>query len=312
MGMESTASQQEPMREAAARFVEQHARPLELAQYRVFFAEDDPNEVVKALLPFQNADGGFGHALEPDNWNPDSTPITTNDALLRLYDAGALDLNSDTAKRIAQYLLSGTEFDPHAMRWRFAVSGNIDHPHAIWWERHGDGIFGWNPTVSLAAFLVCMHAEGPWETLLAEAFDTLEQSGASSGDELTCFIFAWELLNREQIEGIIDVDQSRTAIIRAIDATVCRDTTRYSTEYVTMPSTFFRSADSPFLVASFMPLIQAELETLPARQAPDGGFDISWQWHTDYPEAFAQARDWWHPRVTLDKLRFLTTFTKRG
>ncbi len=105
MGMESTASQQEPMREAAARFVEQHARPLELAQYRVFFAEDDPNEVVKALLPFQNADGGFGHALEPDNWNPDSTPITTNDALLRLYDAGALDLNSDTAKRIAQYLL---------------------------------------------------------------------------------------------------------------------------------------------------------------------------------------------------------------
>ena len=96
------------MREAAARFVEQHARPLELAQYRVFFAEDDSNEVVKALLPFQNADGGFGHALEPDNWNPDSTPITTNDALLRLYDAGALDLNSDTAKRISQYLLSGT------------------------------------------------------------------------------------------------------------------------------------------------------------------------------------------------------------
>lgn len=190
MSMEATAQQQEPMRESAARFIEQHARPLELAQYRVFFAEDDPNEVVKALLPFQNADGGFGHAREPDNWNPDSTPITTNDALLRLYDAGALDLNSDTAKRIAQYLLSGTEFDPHAMRWRFAVSGNIDHPHAIWWERHGDGIFGWNPTVSLATFLVCMHAEGPWETLLAEAFDTLEQSGASSGDELTCFRFA--------------------------------------------------------------------------------------------------------------------------
>ena len=120
------------------------------------------------------------------------------------------------------------------------------------------------------------------------------------------------MLNREQIEGIIDVDQSCTAIIRAIDATVCRDTTRYSTEYVTMPSTFFRRADSPFLVASFMPLIQAELETLPARQAPDGGFDISWQWHIDYPEAFAQAREWWRPRVTLDKLRFLTTFTKRG
>ena len=58
------------MRESAARFIEQHARPLELAQYRVFFAEDDPNEVVEALLPFQNADGGFGHALEPDNWNP--------------------------------------------------------------------------------------------------------------------------------------------------------------------------------------------------------------------------------------------------
>ena len=38
-------------------------------------------------------------------------------------------------------------------------------------------------------------------------------------------------------------------------------------------------------------------------QNPDGGFDISWQWYTPYPE-FSQARDWWRPRVTTDKLLF--------
>ncbi len=50
MSMEATAQQQEPMRESAARFIEQHARPLELAQYRVYVAEDDPNEAVEALV----------------------------------------------------------------------------------------------------------------------------------------------------------------------------------------------------------------------------------------------------------------------
>lgn len=33
------------------------------------------------LQAYQNQDGGFGHALEPDSWNPNSTPIQTATAI---------------------------------------------------------------------------------------------------------------------------------------------------------------------------------------------------------------------------------------
>jgi hypothetical protein len=42
-------------------------------------------QVIAALRHYQNPDGGFGNALEPDNWNKDSSPYTT------LYATNALE-----------------------------------------------------------------------------------------------------------------------------------------------------------------------------------------------------------------------------
>ena len=50
--------------------------------------------------------------------------------------------------------------------------------------------------------------------------------------------------------------------------------------------------------------IDYALRELQKFQNEDGGFDISWQWYTPYEE-FIQARIWWRPRVTLDKLLFV-------
>ena len=57
-------------------------------------------------------------------------------------------------------------------------------------------------------------------------------------------------------------------------------------------------------------VIDAELAVLPRLQRADGGFDISWQWNTPYPEAFQQARTWWRARLTIDKLLFQRQFTR--
>ena len=40
----------------------------------------------------------------------------------------------------------------------------------------------------------------------------------------------------------------------------------------------------------------------------DGGFDITWQWYTPYEQEYKQARDWWRPRVTMEKLGFYLAF----
>ena len=61
--------------EKARAFVYRNARPLDIARWQYHFESGSSDAVLKALATYQNADGGFGHALEPDAWNPNSSPI---------------------------------------------------------------------------------------------------------------------------------------------------------------------------------------------------------------------------------------------
>lgn len=292
----------------AKQFILEHARPLELAEYRCRF-EDGPKEAVAdALKAYQNPDGGFGNGLEPDNWNPASTPITTNDAIIHLYQCGALAGAEDMVKGIARWLKSGDGFDPGQKRWRFAVESSKEHPHAIWWEPDGQAE-SWNPTVSLAAFLACVDGGGEWRELVREAFTWLEAVEEIGSDEVKCFMLAHELLDWYGVLDVIDLDRGREAIKRAIGLALCRDVEKYGVEYVAGPSAFFHG-ESGYIPQGIEELIEADLGAIDKLQMEDGGFDITWQWYTPYEEEYKQARDWWRPRVTMEKLGFCLKFGK--
>ena len=83
-----------------------------------------------------------------------------------------------------------------------------------------------------------------------------------------------------------------------------KDVTLYGVEYVPAPSDFFVGVYEEFISEGIQQLIDAEKEVLGKLQKADGGFDISWTWGTEYAE-FEQARSWWRPRITIDKLLFL-------
>ncbi|MBR3868290.1 MAG: hypothetical protein IKM66_03165, partial [Clostridia bacterium] len=142
-------------RNKAIQYILENARPLELAIYKYFFENKSNQAVIDELAKFQNADGGFGHALEPDFFNSNSSPIATNDAIITLCRVNALDRDSDIVKGIVRYLASHDSFDEDKKRWLFAIDSNKDYPHAIWWEKKGDGISKFNPSISLASFMIC-------------------------------------------------------------------------------------------------------------------------------------------------------------
>lgn len=292
----------------AKQFITGSARPLELARYRAVFEGGPKQAVIEELGKFQNPDGGFGNALEPDNWNPGSTPITTNDALICLCETGALREAGDMTAGMVRWLTSGDGFVPEQRRWRFAVEGNKAHPHAIWWEP-GDGPESWNPTVSLAAFLVCMGADGPWRELVAEAFRWLEGAEKIGSDEVKCFMLAHELMELYGVAGVTDLDKAREAVKRAVGLAICREPEKYGVEYVAGPSAFFQG-ESRYVPEGIEGLIAAELAALDRQQLEDGGFDITWKWYTPYEQEYRQARDWWRPRVTMEKLGFYSAFSK--
>ena len=55
-------------------WIYRNARPLELALWQFDFENGSPERVADMLRFYQNEDGGFGNGVEPDSWNPESSP----------------------------------------------------------------------------------------------------------------------------------------------------------------------------------------------------------------------------------------------
>lgn len=143
--------------------------------------------------------------METDNWNINSNPIATNDAIITLYRINALDKSNKIVQEIVKYLESHDSFDEQQKRWLFAIESNKDYPHAVWWEKKdSDGINGYNPTVSLATFLICFgENKSYYEDIVRNAFLFLEENEDISGDSLKCFLLSYELLSKNEIKNII-------------------------------------------------------------------------------------------------------------
>ena len=172
-----------------------------------FYENGTPQAVITELAKYQNAAGGFGHGLEADNWNPNSNPIATNDAIITVYRIGALDKDSAVVRGIVRYLFSHDSFDEQKRRWLFAIDSNEDYPHAAWWKKDGDGIDCFNPTVSLAAFMVCFGNESSEEYyagIVREAFSALAEI-EDFADEPKCYMLAYQILSdfgKKDVTGI--------------------------------------------------------------------------------------------------------------
>ena len=287
--------------EKAKAFVKAYARPVEKALYEYFVENGSRENVIAELAKYQNTDGGFGHGLEADNWNPASTPITTNDAVILLWRIGALDSDSDIVHGIVRYLASHDGFVEDKRRWQFSVESNRTHPHAVWWEPEGDGVTGFNPTVSLAAFMVCFGDDKEYYTdIIREALEYLREADKLSGDDLKCFALCYELLCEFGVTDIVDLNKLRGLISAQIELSVCDDISKYGVEYVFAPSDMFlfRSLWSDKIAS----LAESEKAVLGDLQKDDGSFDITWQWYTPYPVEFEQSRLWWRGRITADRI----------
>ena len=289
----------------AKKYVLQNARPLELAVYKFYFEDGFNQTVVDELSKFQNADGGFGHALEPDFFNPNSSPIATNDAIITLSRVNALDRDSDIVKNIVKYLESHDSFDKDKKRWLFAIDSNKDYPHAIWWKKKGDGISNFNPSISLAAFMICYGTRNSlYEKIVKEGLDFLENGETVGGDDINCYLLAYELLTSNCIGDIVDLNIFKDLLCKAIENCICKDIEKYGVEYVPMPSSIFTGKYLEFITPEIKSFIAAEKTILGKLQMEDGGFDITWKWYTAYTDEYEQARAWWRPRITIEKLLF--------
>lgn len=300
--------------ERAKNFIYRNARPIDLARWQYHFENGSRENVLNALAFYQNEDGGFGHALEPDCWNPHSSPIQTWYAASILRQIGMEDGAHPLIQGMLRYLGSGGDFADG--QWRNTVPTNNDYPHAIWWEYREGEPSDYNPTASLAGFLLQfaprdseLYALG--EKLAREAVNWyLSRESMTEPHVLRCFIELFEYCRRGDIDDIFDMAAFESRLKSDVSAAICHDTDKWATEYVCKPSQLFSAKDSIFY-ADNVDAAEYECDFILHSQLEDGSYPVTWLWHNDCKE-FEVAANWWRSEFIIRNFLYFSSMRGFG
>lgn len=290
----------------ARTFLKTQARPLERRLFAFYFEDEPVENTIADLAQFQNDDGGFGNAIEPDFRMPESSPMATDFGLQIAWEIGAPS-SQPTIANAVKYVL--TCYDAQSGTWPMVSSEVNNHPHAPWW--HYDAAKGkvsaesiGNPTAQIVRSLLA------WPELLPVGWlDTitglcLERISNLTGEigmhELGCYAELVEVLPPE-VQGA-----SQDKIKALVSQTVARDPAAWSS-YGPQPLFFVTSPES-FLCPDLRQAVEANLDSLIDIQDPIGGWTPNWDWGPNYPEVWDIARQEWQGFITLNNLRKLKAF----
>lgn len=287
-------------------WVHRNARPIDMALWRLVFEQGDRRTFLDELRCYQNADGGFGHALEADNWNPDSTPAGAERALTMLTMAGIDPRDTgDICEGLVRYLSGDSGYGEHG--WQFGVPSNNDHPHAIWWTyKPGEGAEqNIGLTASLTAFALRCAPEGSVALKrarrelprLKQALDQDDMGDMGAGGHLVLMTVV-----PEAVRGCEE------RILAAANRQITRDTSKW-TSYSRFPSDFIHAPQSP-LYKGNEDIVNAQLDFLIDTRPTGGVWDIPWHWYDEgrYANEFALSRNWWRGVRCVEHLQFLRAF----
>lgn len=293
-------------------WIYRNARPLDLARWKFHFEQGRPEEVLEALSAYQNEDGGFGHALEADSWNPFSTPIQTTTAIEKLLEIRFNDVRHPLIQGILRYLASGADFEEG--RWKNTVSSNNDYPHAPWWHTDSSSTSRseYNPSAIIAGFILKFADRdsklyGQGMHLAQELAALFLHNPELEMHPLKCFVTLMELFQQAELQLEFAFPQMQEAAGRQIHHLITRDSQDWN-GYSCRPSVFIDSPESPYYAANHTYLEQ-ELDYLLEGRNEAGVWNITWSW-ASYAKEFAVSENWWKAEMVIKNLLLLRAFRR--
>jgi hypothetical protein len=269
--------------ERARELVYRSGRVLERRRFACLFEDGDVHGVVSAVLAYANADGGFGHGLEPDKLAPQSQPLDVQVALQNLSDAGA-----EPRARVLEIGTAACDFlEPLADERGLVpvvLPSVAEYPRAEHW---GDGNFppGLNPTIAIAGYLNGLGVEHPWLTRATETcLHALEHETLGEAHEiLAAAVF---------VERVPEAQQFAPRLAEALPNAqwflADPDAEGYGVPPTKFPREWFDDA-----------LYDAHLDKLESQQEEDGGWPVAWQ--PPGPASLAA----WRAILTIEALQTL-------
>lgn len=281
---------------AAERFVLGEARLLERRLFGALYSRQSPSGVVDALRAYQNDDGGFGHALEPDVRCPASLPLATEVALQVMAASGTAE--QSMVLRACDYLAATAASAgagggvPLALP---VIEGYARAEHMTDWTY----VPALNPTAGLAGLLLQLQVEHPWrEEATAWCWAQLERDGAVTDAHTLSEVLVF-------LEHVPDRER---AIARARDLAERFEDMAYlridpdAEGYGLSPLHLAPTPSSPWLDLFSPDVVEAHLDRLEAAQQADGGWPVTWS-----PPTQAAVTEW-RGVVTVQAVRTLTAY----
>jgi hypothetical protein len=277
---------------AGRAFLHREGRLLERRLAAALFDGGPIDSVVDTLRGYRNADGGFGHALEPDKRCPDSLPIDVEGALDVLITAGATEERMvldacDWLDRVA---------DPDgAVPLSFPVVEG--YPRAEHWS---DWTYtpGLNPTAGIAGRLHRLGVRHGWLDRATDwCFARLEagfDEDAHAVREVALFLAHVPDRARAGALGTSVGDWLAKAQHFRADAD--------DPSYGVTPLDLAPAPDGPWSHLFDAATIDGHLDRLLRDQQPDGGWAITWE-----PPSVASTLEW-RGMMTLWALRVLRAY----
>lgn len=292
----------------ARKWIYLNARHIDLVRFQYLFENGSREAVLSALTEYQNEDGGFGHALEADSFNPLSSPIQTW-AATEILNEVCLEEDHPIIQGILKYLESGKDFN--GKRWRNTVPSNNDYPHAPWWHYsiQSDDTVTYNPTSALAGFALRFADRNSdlykkCYQIVKEAILCLKETDQC--DEmhiLACYVKMTQYCRKAGLADELSIDEVEKILLQRVNKMITWDKDLWRTDYVCKPSNFFMDKES-FLYQSFKELAKDECEFIKNTQKPDGTWSVNWKWE-NYIDKWHIAENWWKAHLIIMNLRFL-------
>ncbi|MGH2534400.1 MAG: hypothetical protein ACRDJW_19190 [Thermomicrobiales bacterium] len=269
--------------DAAQTFLWLYCRLLERHRFAHLFKQGKAVPARTALRAYQDTDGGFGHALEPDGRGAGSQPVHTYFAVRVLDELGACD--EAAAKPIIDFLASVTAANGGVP---VALPSVRNAPKAPWWNVGEDDPPGsLLPTAGIAGVLHKNGIAHPW---LSAATDFCWQAIAAVADThpyevMSCLGFLDHVPERERAEREAErlgelVREQRIVLLDPDAPDEARISPGYAPgeyhtplDYATRPTSLARRWFSDAE-------IEHALDALEQGQGEDGGWPINWrQWN---------------------------------
>ncbi|MDA0638596.1 hypothetical protein OUY22_34750 [Nonomuraea sp. MCN248] len=268
-----------------------HARLLDRLRFEALFTGGSRDRVLDVLRCYQNPDGGFGHALEPDLRGAASQPEPVEVAFWILDE---LDAFADPMVRSAcDYLLSITTPDGGVP---FCLPTVREAPKAPWWEPADGSPAHLIPTASLAGLLHAHGVDHPWRGPATDfCWTRIAAVDKTTPYEARAIVTFLDLVDDRERAGA-EFDRLRDAILD----TVALDPGASGEAH--FPLDF---APRPLRLPLFTEDVLARhLDALAAAQSEEGG------WHPNWPMWTPLVEHEWGGFLTVERLKTLRAYDR--